>query len=223
MNIFVYVGSYNGKKSNTLEIANMYIKELEKICIKESINADIYTAKNINILECTGCNSCFVEGKCPLENKDDMLILKEKMEKADIIIWGSPSYAHNVSSHMKKLIDRISGWFHYLNLGGKLAIPISTNSMTGNGYVIDYLTRMFVHMGAYVVGKIEGIDKKIVGKKVQVDENSIKLSIFKDVVVQRCIVHLIRNSIKYIPFKEFIAEAMRTDLKFNILEEELQY
>ena len=48
-------------------------------------------------------------------------------------------------------------------------------------------------------------------------------SIFKDVVVQRCIVHLIRNSIKYIPFKEFIAEAMRIDLKFNILEEELQY
>lgn len=28
-------------------------------------------------------------------------------------------------------------------------------------------------------------------------------SIFKDVVVQRCIVHLIRNSIKYIPSKEY--------------------
>lgn len=30
-------------------------------------------------------------------------------------------------------------------------------------------------------------------------------SIFKDVVVQRCIVHLIRNSIKYIPSKEYKA------------------
>lgn len=28
-------------------------------------------------------------------------------------------------------------------------------------------------------------------------------SIFPDVVVQRCIVHLIRNSIKYIPSKEY--------------------
>lgn len=30
-------------------------------------------------------------------------------------------------------------------------------------------------------------------------------SIFKDVVVQRCIVHLIRNSIKYIPSKDYKA------------------
>ena len=30
-------------------------------------------------------------------------------------------------------------------------------------------------------------------------------SIFPDVVVQRCIVHLIRNSIKYIPSKEYKA------------------
>lgn len=30
-------------------------------------------------------------------------------------------------------------------------------------------------------------------------------SIFKDVVVQRCIVHLIRNSIKYIPSREYKA------------------
>lgn len=30
-------------------------------------------------------------------------------------------------------------------------------------------------------------------------------SIFKDVVVQRCIVHLIRNSIKYVPSKDYKA------------------
>lgn len=30
-------------------------------------------------------------------------------------------------------------------------------------------------------------------------------SIFKDAVVQRCIVHLIRNSIKYIPAKDYKA------------------
>jgi transposase-like protein len=36
-------------------------------------------------------------------------------------------------------------------------------------------------------------------------------SIFKDVVVQRCIVHMIRNSIKYIPSKEY--KAFTTQLK----------
>lgn len=30
-------------------------------------------------------------------------------------------------------------------------------------------------------------------------------SIFKDVIVQRCIVRLIRNTIKYIPFKDYKA------------------
>lgn len=30
-------------------------------------------------------------------------------------------------------------------------------------------------------------------------------SIFKDVVVQRCIVHLVRNSIKYVPSKDYKA------------------
>lgn len=28
-------------------------------------------------------------------------------------------------------------------------------------------------------------------------------AIFKDVVVQRCIVHLVRNSIKYVPSKDY--------------------
>lgn len=36
-------------------------------------------------------------------------------------------------------------------------------------------------------------------------------SIFKDVVVQRCIVHLIRSSIKYIPSKDY--KAYTTQIK----------
>ena len=36
-------------------------------------------------------------------------------------------------------------------------------------------------------------------------------SIFKDVVVQRCIVHLIRNFIKYVPTKDY--KAYTTHLK----------
>lgn len=39
-------------------------------------------------------------------------------------------------------------------------------------------------------------------------------SIFQDVVVQRCIVHLIRNSIKYIPSKEY--KAYTAQLKRDI-------
>ena len=36
-------------------------------------------------------------------------------------------------------------------------------------------------------------------------------SIFKDVVVQRCVVHLIRNSIKYIPSKDYTTRKNAAD------------
>ena len=66
----------------------------EKIFLKD---------KKINY--CTGCGTCFNEGKrCP--QKDDMAEVLEKMIAADVIVMATPVYFYTMCAQMKTLIDR---------------------------------------------------------------------------------------------------------------------
>ena len=66
----------------------------EKIFLKD---------KKINY--CTGCGTCFNEGKrCP--QKDDMAEVLEKMISADVIVMATPVYFYTMNAQMKTLIDR---------------------------------------------------------------------------------------------------------------------
>ena len=66
----------------------------EKIFLKD---------KKINY--CTGCGTCFNEGKrCP--QKDDMTEILEKMISADVIVMATPVYFYTMNAQMKTLIDR---------------------------------------------------------------------------------------------------------------------
>lgn len=74
-----------------------------------------------NIKPCTGCCTCQRTGKCVI-NDDNHLIL-EKMEHADVIVFGSPAYWCNVTSETKKLFDRSIGFFTMTDIGPKRTKP----------------------------------------------------------------------------------------------------
>lgn len=54
---------------------------------------------------CIGCGSCEKDMKCIL--KDDMQEVYSKINKADGLVLGSPTYFYNVSGLMKMFIDRL--------------------------------------------------------------------------------------------------------------------
>ena len=84
---------------------------------------DIILLRERRILHCDGCLKCDTKGTC--EMKDDMRELYRKMESADVIVFGSPSYYDNVSGMMKVLIDRTVPYYMSKKLKGKKAVIIT--------------------------------------------------------------------------------------------------
>jgi multimeric flavodoxin WrbA len=71
---------------------------------------------------------------------------------ADLIILGSPVYAHQISGQMKTVIDRLSYWLHLLPLAGKPGLAISTTASTGEMEILNYLVKMMHPMGLKPIG-----------------------------------------------------------------------
>ena len=70
-----------------------------------------------DIKPCTGCCSCEKGEDCPID--DDQKIVLDKMDKADVIVFGSPTYWSNITSVAKNLFDRAAGFFTMTNMGPK--------------------------------------------------------------------------------------------------------
>lgn len=70
-----------------------------------------------NIKPCTGCGTCHKTGKCVIN--DDHHTILEKVDNADVIVFGSPAYWSNVTSEAKKFMDRSSCLFEMKAMGPK--------------------------------------------------------------------------------------------------------
>ncbi len=60
---------------------------------------------NLDIRPCQECGSCLKTGTCQIG--DDMAIIYEALDKADIVIIASPIFFGNVSAQTKTMIDRM--------------------------------------------------------------------------------------------------------------------
>ncbi len=65
---------------------------------------DLILLKDKNIKPCAACGGCYKTHRCIV--KDDMREISRKLEKADAIVFGSPTYFANVTGIMKNFIDR---------------------------------------------------------------------------------------------------------------------
>lgn len=153
-NLFVYLGTRNPDSRTyryTTQIIDLF-KKKANTDLGLDIEVAFYTPLNSILLPSTGCCNCFSYGKCPNEkNPDDQGDeIKKQLEKADIVLFASPVYSHNVSSDMKILIDRISHWGHIFKLVNKSAFVITTSESNGSTFVADYLEKTFRFMGATI-------------------------------------------------------------------------
>jgi multimeric flavodoxin WrbA len=89
MNILAINGSPRGKNSNTDQLLIPFLKGAQE---GGAIVEELYLSQK-NIKGCQGCFACWVKtpGKCVL--KDDMPELLDKVNAADVLIFGTPLYA----------------------------------------------------------------------------------------------------------------------------------
>lgn len=108
-NILVLVGSPR-KGGNTDIPANAFIEG----ALEAGHEAEKITLQNHNINGCLGCDYCMRNhGECI--QKDDMQMIYDKLNKADVVVLATPLYFFGFSSQIKKVIDRF-----YALLSGSL-------------------------------------------------------------------------------------------------------
>ena len=74
-------------------------------------NSEIINFPALNIGYCTGCLACERTGKCVI--KDDWSLVVKKIEKADIIIFGSPIYAWQLAAPVHIFTNRCRDYISY--------------------------------------------------------------------------------------------------------------
>lgn len=102
MKVVAFNGSprVNGNTKQSLEIV---LNELKK----EGIETEIVQLGGRKVFGCLACGKCgeTKDNRC-IRKDDEMNTFIEKIEAADGIIIGSPTYFSNVSTEVKALIDR---------------------------------------------------------------------------------------------------------------------
>lgn len=149
MKIIVLMGSPRKKDSFAL------VKRIEeKIQAIGQSSFEYVTLRNENIEDCRGCDQCFRKGEafCPI--RDGLNDIRKKIEEADGVIFACPVYAHQITAPMKKIIDRLSWYFHRPVLFGKFSIIVVTTASTGLHGVIDYLKLVVKGWGLRLLGII---------------------------------------------------------------------
>ena len=151
-NIIIIIGSPRGKKSNSVNAVKQLFCEVDKYTTDYMLDV-VYLSERI-INECCGCLSCFKICKICPRFHDDVHDIEKKMLGADLIIWVSPVYAHNVTGIMKNFIDRISYGLHIFRFIGKFGYVISISASNGNSFVNDYLGKILLYFGVKVIDKL---------------------------------------------------------------------
>ena len=102
----IKVVAFNGsarKGGNTAILLGYVLKELEK----EGIETELIEMSGVTIHGCLACRKCSVKKDRHCSQTGDMgNVYIEKMEQADGILLGSPTYVTDVSPEIKALIDR---------------------------------------------------------------------------------------------------------------------
>ena len=140
------VVAFNGSpraKGNTEQSIRIVFAELEK----EGIETELVQLGGRKVFGCMACGKCWEtrDNRC-IRQDDAMNTFLQKMQEADGIIIGSPTYFSNVSTEVKALIDRC-GFVNKANGGellrGKVGASVVSVRRAGSTFVYSAINFFF--------------------------------------------------------------------------------
>lgn len=175
MRIVSIIGSNKGKESNEFRLVQEFIKKMDSITGKGTIDHSIYHLAMMNIEPVSGKNDIFLK-KIDMDSVDDIVKIYNDLMQADIIILSSPVYFHNVSALFKNLIEHLSPLTHVFGLSGKWGISITSSSNNGNELVKDYINKFFSYAGVNIIGGIDFQEVKNTVEDLKIQESITNLA-----------------------------------------------
>jgi multimeric flavodoxin WrbA len=119
------------------------------------VKTEMLSLAELNITQCVGCNTCVREKRCPLDDGDDMGLVKRKLLEADAVVFAAPSYFGSVPGVMKNAMDRSRSLkMDGHRLAGKVASALSVSGLRQGGaeQVAESIARFGLMHGMIVVG-----------------------------------------------------------------------
>ncbi|MHC1758171.1 MAG: flavodoxin family protein [Negativicutes bacterium] len=140
------VVAFNGSprpNGNTAQSIRIVFEELRK----EGIETEFVQLGGRKVFGCLACGKCWEtkNNRC-IRQDDEMNVFIQKMQEADGIIIGSPTYFSNVSTEVKALIDR-AGFVAKANGGdllrGKVGASVISVRRAGSTFVYSAINFFF--------------------------------------------------------------------------------
>jgi len=154
VNILALVGS-NRKKGNTARLVQLIGAQLETLAARAGhpLTFETLYLGDLDIRPCRGCRACFDRGEdaCPL--KDDVPLIRAKMDAADGLLLASPVYVDDVSGLVKTWMDRLAYLCHRPALAGKCAYPIATVGGSSTRHALRTMNAALLTWGYHLVGQ----------------------------------------------------------------------
>ncbi|MBM9511556.1 flavodoxin family protein [Desulfogranum marinum] len=148
------VVAFNGsarKNGNTAVMINTIFEELEK----EGIQTELIQLSGEHPHGCIACYQCFkLKNKKCIVDIDCINSCIQKMDEADGIILGSPTYFADISTEMKALIDR-TGMTARANgdlFKRKIGAAVVTQRRGGAIHAFDTMNHFFTISQMIIVG-----------------------------------------------------------------------
>ncbi len=154
MKILACIGS-NRKKGNTARIVQLIEARMQTLAAQYATPLEFETLYlgDMDLRPCRGCRVCFDQGedKCPL--KDDIPLIRAKMDAAAGLLLASPVYVDDVSGLVKTWMDRLAYLCHRPAMGGKCAYPLATVGGSSPSHTLRTLNAALLTWGYHLVGQ----------------------------------------------------------------------
>ena len=151
--IFSFAGSCAGAGSKTKRMSDVLADAFRKKAEAngDEVSYECMTGADLRVDYCRSCLNCFINGSCPLDQGDDMPVLRQKILDCDILFFGSPVYLWSMSGIAKSVLDRLGYWTHSYELFGKPCVVFSTTDNSYGTKVADDLETILGFTGAVIV------------------------------------------------------------------------
>jgi len=127
------------------------------LIVKKALEGAGCESKYLSVAElkinpCDGCQKCKELGMCRI--RDDMQQIYDEIQKADVIILGSPNYFGNVSSHLKNVMDRTLPFYFQGTLKLKVGGAVGVSKWDGGEMVLQAMNRFFQYHNMLYAGGV---------------------------------------------------------------------
>lgn len=111
------------KDGNSDTLAKQFLKGL---CQDDSVQVQHFYTNELNVRPCQGCLTCetSVDHICTIA--DDMQVIRQAFESADIVVWATPMYWGYMTAQLKTVLDRMESFVMADLFNGKTFVVLIT-------------------------------------------------------------------------------------------------